>query len=454
MSELNERARRIEVVSVGLLAAFLLLGLALAFWSVVGASALAVREDNPRVVEAELRVRRGRILDTNGVVLAETIGPEEALQRIYTLPDVGPAVGYYSFRHGTSGIEEGYDSVLRGDTSDVWQAFWQQNLHKAQNGRDVRLTLDVDRQRTADSLMEGYNGAALLMTLPDGAIRAMVSHPGYDPNTLDAQFDALAEDEQAPLLNRVTQGRYQPGLTLQPLLLAAALDGSLLELSDEVQDASAVVEVNGLRARCREAPPPQANWADVLHAACPGPLSSLSEELPEDAFLDALERMGFFAAPELPLATAAPAEPEVEELPAALLGQDALTVTPLQMALAWSSLGNSGILPEPHVVSAVQDESGSWTNLPNVPEDRQAFSGEAAWSVLSALPRHEDLITEHAARVLSGPAGTTNSWYLGLAPAEAPRYAVVVVVEGTDRLQAAQQVGRSLLTMALNSQED
>ncbi|HSM58531.1 MAG TPA: penicillin-binding transpeptidase domain-containing protein [Candidatus Sulfomarinibacteraceae bacterium] len=454
MYELNERARRIAVVNMGLLAAFILVGLALAYWSVVGASALATREDNPRVVEAELRVRRGRILDARGVVLAETIGPEDSPQRVYSLPNIGPAVGYYSFRHGTSGIEEGYDGVLRGDTADVWQAFWQQNLHRAQRGRDVRLTLDADWQRTADSLMEGHNGAVMLMSVPEGAIRVMVSHPGYDPNMLDAQFDALAEDEQAPLLNRVTQGRYQPGLTLQPLLLAAALDGSLLALTDEVQDAGDVVTVNGLRARCREAPPPQATWADVLHAACPNPMLSLAEEVPEDAFLEALEHMGFFTEPDLPLATAAPAEPVVNQLPAALLGQDALTVTPLQMALAWSSLGNSGILPQPRVVSAVQDEGGSWTNVASEPSEVQAFSGEAAWSVLSTLPRHEERIAEHAALVLSGPGGSTNSWYLGLAPAGAPRYAVIVVIEETARLQAAEQVGRPLLDLVLDTADN
>jgi peptidoglycan glycosyltransferase len=93
----------------------MLVAVTLLYWAIMRAPALADRTDNPRLVEAELRIRRGRVLDANGVVLAETIGPQEDPLRYYPVPAIGPAVGYYSFRHGTSGIEQGYDDVLRGE---------------------------------------------------------------------------------------------------------------------------------------------------------------------------------------------------------------------------------------------------------------------------------------------------------------------------------------------------
>ncbi|MBL1131234.1 MAG: hypothetical protein HND44_22615, partial [Chloroflexi bacterium] len=55
---------------------------------------------------------------------------------------------------------------------------------------------------------------------------------------------------------------------------------------------------------------------------------------------------------------------------------------------------------------------------------------------------------EFSDRVLSGPDGSTNSWYVGLAPAGSPRYLVVVVLEGGTAVQEAAPIGRALLDTA------
>lgn len=449
MSEIRKRTARIERINLVILVSFLLVSLSLTYWGVARATAMSERGDNPRRVEAELRIRRGQILDSNGVVLAETTGSDNNLERVYAVPNVGPAVGYYSFRYGTAGVEEGYDEILRGDSTDVWEAFWRQNLHQAQSGRDIRLTLNADWQRTADALMGERKGALVLLSLPDGAVRAMVSHPGYDPNRLDEQFESLAADEDAPLLNRATQGRYQPGLILQPFLLATAVDRGWLELNEAVEGAGEMVLIQGHEERCRIEPPLQATWVDVLQNACPGPLLSLAPMLQREELTAIYERFGFLKAPDLPLATAAPADGAIADMENALLGQGELTVTPMQVALAWAALGNEGRLPAPRLVSAVLEEEGAWRTLPEK-AGAEVISSQAASAILSALPRYEGALAEYSTLVLSGPGTSTNSWYMGLAPAGAPRYAVVVVVEETDRVFASQQVGRSLLNFLLD----
>jgi peptidoglycan glycosyltransferase len=453
MSEIRKRTARLERINLIILVSFLLIGLSLTYWGVARATAMGERADNPRRVEAELRIRRGQILDSNGVVLAETVGPEDALERVYAIPNIGPAVGYYSFRHGTAGVEEGYDEVLRGDSTDVWEAFWRQNLHQAQVGRDIRLTLNADWQRAADALMGDRQGALVLLSLPDGAVRAMVSHPGYDPNLLDEQFESLAADEDAPLLNRATQGRYQPGLVLQPFLLGTAVDRGWLELNEAVEGAGETVLIQGHEEQCRMEPPLQATWIDVLQNACPGPLLSLAPTLEEEELTAVYERFGFLQAPNVPLATAAPANGAIVDMEDALLGQGELTVTPMQVALAWAALGNEGRLPAPRLISAILEEGGSWQTLPEK-EGVEAISPQAASAILSALPRYEGVLAEYSTLVLSGPGTSTNSWYMGLAPAGSPRYAVVVVVEDTDRVFASQQVGRSLLNFLLDEPVD
>ncbi|MFZ0548582.1 MAG: penicillin-binding transpeptidase domain-containing protein, partial [Candidatus Promineifilaceae bacterium] len=249
--EQTDTRNRIQQLTAVILGAFLLVGAGLVYWGVLDSSVILAREDNPRLVETELRIQRGTILSANQEILAETIGPQNDLRRYYPTADIGPAVGYYSFRHGTSGVEEGLDAVLRGDSDSFWENYFDHGvLHEPQNGRDVRLTLNARWQRASEVLLGEEKGAVLLLTLPDGAIRAMSSHPGFDPNLLDDQFDTLTADEDAPLVNRVTQGQYQPGRILQPMLLAYALNNGLVNLTAEFSGADRPVTVNGTDLTC------------------------------------------------------------------------------------------------------------------------------------------------------------------------------------------------------------
>ena len=146
MDEQQQIYQRLNQLTIVILAAFCLIAASLIFWSVFRAKSLLLREDNPRLVEAELRIQRGTIFDRDGTVLAETIGEANSLQRRYPIPGIGPAVGYYSFRHGTSGVEAGYDAILRGDSEEFGTEYVRQSLHLPQAGQDIQLSLDADLQ--------------------------------------------------------------------------------------------------------------------------------------------------------------------------------------------------------------------------------------------------------------------------------------------------------------------
>lgn len=446
--------QRISRLERALLLSFAAIALALAYWSVLRAPNILARDDNPRLVESELRIRRGRILDTSGEVLAETFGPDENLVRVYPEAGGGPAVGYYSLRHGTAGIESGYDALLRGTTDDFWSGFWRHEvLHQTPEGRDVRLTLDSDWQREAEMLLGESQGAALLLSVPDLAIRAMVSHPTYDPNQLDEQFEQLSADERAPLLNRVTQGQYQPGLVLQPFILAAALDLGLLTLNDAVgssEYAGRPVEIGGHYQGCQEQPPQGATWAVALASRCPAPMLDLARSMTKAELVRIFEQFGFTSVPELSIAAEASDADSISDLELALLGQEELTVSPLQVALALVSLANGGQLSQANLVMGVEDQQGGF--LPRLVEDSSvgAVGASSARSVLAALPVHEG-IGEYATLAYSASVDEANAWYLGLAPNVSPRYAVVVIVEEVGDVASAERIGRALLDHVLSN---
>ncbi|MFW6069120.1 MAG: penicillin-binding transpeptidase domain-containing protein [Chloroflexota bacterium] len=447
MNETLRRSGRMEYVALGLFVAFMVLAVTLVYWALVRGPSLAQRADNPRVVEAELRIRRGRLLDANGVVLAETIGPVDDPNRVYPIPSIGPAVGYYSFRHGTAGIEEGYDQVLRGEDGDPWGAFWRRSLHRSQSGQDVRLTLNADWQRNAEALFGEHSGAALALTVPDGAVKLMVSHPTYDPNRLGEHFDELVSDEQSPLLNRVTQGQYQPGLAIQPFILAAGLERGVVSLDDSLTAIDERVAVRDQIRECHTNPPQDPTWATVLAHACPAPMLDLADDFGADGLTGVFEDFGFFSPPAFPLVTATAALEPVVDVREAILGQESLTVTPLQLARAWVALGSGGALPTPYLVTEVQNSAGVWQPVEPTEPETQSVSVSTADALLGSLATDDGNIAEHTTVALAGPEAATNAWYLGFTPARTPRYAVVLVIEGTTDTADAQDIGRALLNM-------
>lgn len=436
---------RLRNVGLAIALGFIVVAGVLVYWSVVRGPEILAREDNPRLVEQALRIQRGRIFDTDNRVLAETIPGADELIRRYPIANIGPAIGYYSFRHGTAGIEEGYDDHLKGSGGDDWTGWWRNDvLHEEIVGRDIRLTIDAEWQQFADDLLGKNQGAVLLFSIPDGDIRAMVSHPGYDPNRIDESFEQLIVDEDAPLVNRVTQGQYQPGMIIQPFIMAQALGGGYIDLSKPVVGANDPVAVNNHELRCESEINESATWLDVLENRCPAPMANLAIGLGAERLAMYFEKLGFYQPPELPIITESGEHASIDQLELAGIGQESLALSPLQVGLALAALVGDGVLPKMQLVQAETTSEGGWEPVEIASGHTQAIPSSAAEAILRALPVNEG-IAEHSALVLSGPEDSTNAWYLGLAPAGTPRYGVVVVVEDAGENQIAEKVGRDLI---------
>lgn len=442
---------------------FGVVALGLVYWSVIRAPDILAREDNPRLFEAELRVERGSILDRYGYELAASRWNEERQVRLYDHEALSPAVGYYSLRYGTAGIEQSLDATLRGELQAVEQ-LTNQLLHHPATGQDVRLTLDAAVQGNANNLMDGQSGALVLLEIvpgvspPEVRVRAMTSVPGYDPADLDSSFDALSADENAPLVNRAAQGLYQPGMMLQPFVLSGAVTRGLISLDDAVTTPDLSVPVDGHVMGCQFMPEetesellPVASWTEVLSWGCPAPMAQLGERMGAQT-LDAIWKdFGLTTAPSLAIPTAGNLEASVEKADLAALGQDTLTVTPLQAALALAMLGSDGIMPQLRLVEAVETRDGTWEpwQLPAPEAASPVVDPQHATAILQSLSE-ENRIAGRASVVLSAPEGGTNTWYVGAIPAEAPRYVVALVLEDSDDATLASQIGGAILESTLS----
>lgn len=458
--------RNLQQLFALLLIGFGAIAAVLFYWGLVRAPALAARDDNPRTILAERRIHRGRILDRNGNVLAESVGSPGAFVRRYPYPQAAPVTGYYSLRYGTLAVEDSYDATLRGTSDDFWRTQWEAWLQRPPQGRDVRLTLDLELQQAVDTALGERRGAAVVLSLPDGAIRALASHPTYDPNQLDETFDALRADPSAPLLNRATQGLYQPGAALEAVVLAAALEQGLIALDDSAPDAANPVQLREGRLYCARYPGNTADYLTAFAHACPFPFAELGPRLGGDALLQSWMRFGLDRAPDLPLpATAAaigPPPAELVELRAAAAGQGDLVVTPLHMALVAATIAQGGEQPRPYVVEAIQVESAegtAWRSLATqdavfvvAPSVAQAVAAAMRQAVTDGAARSANLpgiaVAGHAGTALAG-RDTQHAWFMGFAPAISPRYAIAVLVEGSSVAAEAAQVGAEVLGEAL-----
>jgi cell division protein FtsW (lipid II flippase) len=180
------------------------------WWAFVRGPDLLTRTDNPRRAIADRYVRRGAILDRGNLPLAETLGKLGDYYRHSDYPDLSPVIGYNSPVYGQAGLEASMDDYLRGVKGYPGLTTWWHHLLYGlpPPGLNIRTSLDLGLQQTADQAMGGHHGALVVLNAASGEILAMVSHPTFDADRLSEQWESLVKDPAAPLFNRAVQGRY------------------------------------------------------------------------------------------------------------------------------------------------------------------------------------------------------------------------------------------------------
>ena len=425
------------------LLAFFLLALALGRWSIASPD-LVQRDDNPRRVFEEQLIQRGTIFDRNDQVLAETVPQSGTLVRRYPFLAAAPVVGYYSINYGAAGVEEALDPVLRGPRD-----FADQALHLRQSGQGVRTTLDSRAQQILSERLT-RPGAAVVLSLPDGAITALASKPSFDPNTLDQNWETLSTDPAASLLNRATQGLYQPGAIFETPLLAAAIERGVM-LTETLAQPDRPIKLDRLTLQCTQSAqgdaPPQ-TLAEAYAQACPAPFADLAAQLTSSDLLSLTQKWKLDVSPRLEIRTSAAPTLTGDlsttlALQAYALGQGELTVSPLHMAQVAATIGNNGFMPAVFVVKDVQLPDGTWQPYADSVQAPAPIVDPAVARALLQAMRVQDNSTGHGGAAFSG--NRQHAWFIGLAPADQPKYAIAVLLEDAAKATDAEDIGRGVL---------
>jgi len=208
-----ERLKPYTLIGSVFLAGLFVIGAFTGWWALIRPGSLLSRSDNPRRAISDMYVLRGRILDRNNVVLAQSTGTVGNYVRTIEVPSLSATVGYSNPDYGQTGIEFSMDGYLRGiegnSPSTVW---WDRTLYgQYPPGLDIRLSIDSTLQSKANELLEGRKGAIVLMNAASGEILAIATAPTFNANDLSTNWSIWMADQSAPLLNRVSQGQYPLG---------------------------------------------------------------------------------------------------------------------------------------------------------------------------------------------------------------------------------------------------
>jgi cell division protein FtsW (lipid II flippase) len=439
-----------------LLSVFLTIGLAslaiaAGWWAIFRGPDLLTRTDNPRRAIDERFVKRGSLLAANGDVLAESLGQPGSFQRSYTDPSLGSILGYSHPVYGQAGLEASLDPYLRGTQGNAALVVWWNHLLYGQPppGLNVRTTLNRSLQQIADQLLLGHRGALILLNAESGEILAMASHPTFDPNRLNEDWQALVADPAAPLLNRTVQGLYPAGTSLGPFLWEAALDkGSLPSKPAQLSRM-----VTGSLQSCTVFPGESVTWEQAVGSGCPGALAELGTFLGAENLLDLYQNLGFYTPPQLRLPAASDQPPSQLNDPAeAALGLEGPRLNPLQAALGAATLSADGKLPPPSLSLAVQSPQSGWEVLPSLESSRPVFPAAIAREAALALAVPNQPFWQSLGSTFPAPENpdTAYTWFMGgtLPDWQGTHFSLVVVIEEPDP-ELVQTIGQSMLSAAI-----
>lgn len=136
---------------------------------------------------------------------------------------------------GKTGLERQYNEILMGTdgmrrvvVNSVGKEVNRLSQQEAIPGKQIQLTIDYDLQEVAEQALAGRKGAIVALDPRSGDVLAFVSHPAPDPNDFAVriskeEWQRLNEDDDRPLLNRVTQAQLAPGSVFKIVMATAML---------------------------------------------------------------------------------------------------------------------------------------------------------------------------------------------------------------------------------------
>ncbi len=400
------------------------------------------------------------------------VGIQPEPRRVYPHGDLaGPVLGFANIDGlGVRGVEQQEEHWLRGIRKQLRAERDGSGRLLVSTGRDawetaggtLALTLDVALQAQVEAALRdavkrnaAKGGFVVVMDPHSGELLAVAQWPGFDPNRFrETPFPAT---RATPFLDAP-----EPGSTFKTFLVAAALDTHAIRDSDFFDCGEGFVRVPGKTIRDSHDCEGPMRAADVLRVSSNIGAVKIAMALGPQRHYEMLRRFGFgersgsdFPDESAGLLRDVRGWRPVDAATAAF-GQG-LNTTPIQLAAAMSAIANGGELVEPRLISARRAGKAGWRHARRELRRRVLQPATAArmLEMLTGVVSPEGTGSRAGLRgvAVAGKTGTAQkidpssgayapdrfvAWFIGAAPADAPR---VVVVVGLDEPRRPHHTG-------------
>lgn len=398
-------------------------------------------------------------------------------------------LGFVGYSGGTTksglyGLENSYQDTLVHPTANVSmnpfaeiftsaQTLITQDPSAHEGNIITSIEPNVERQLedTLDEVMQKYgskSAGGIIMDPRTGEIIAMAVRPSFDPNTYNL------EDNVAVFSNPMVTGRYELGSIMKPLTMAIGLDSGAVTPDTTYNDRGCITvstyKICNFDLKARGVVPMQ----EVLNQSLNVGASFIADQTGYETFTKYMRLFGFGEKTGIdlpnevtgdlsPLGSGHEADINYDT---AAYGQG-ISVSPIAMVRALSALANGGVLPHPHVVTAIKYDSGIIRTI-DVPEGVPVIKPHTASTVTSMLVKvfdkellHGELKQERysiAAKTGTAqipkpgggyyPAGTYLHSFFGYFPAHDPRFIVFLfTIEPHGQQYASATLARPFMTI-------
>ena len=371
-------------------------------------------------------------------------------------------IGYVDYNNsGTlgSGIENEYNSVLGGHPGEQLEVrgpggvpLSTVTLRRAQQGRDVQLTIDRSIQQKVQSVLDAtvsrtgaHSATALVLDPRNGSILAMATAPGYDNNEVHA---LIAKQFARDTHNMAVEYSYEPGSTFKVVTMGAALTAGIVTPQTQFRIPYAIKVGDRIVHDDAVRPTRTFTAAQILQQSSNVGTVTIAELVHKQPLYDWIRRWGFGSPTHIGL----PAEASGAVMPpdkwySSSIGNipigQGISVTPLQMAAMYSGIANGGVMVEPHVVEKIGGRPAP------KPVSRRILSPTVDHTLVNMLKGVVDTAAGTGTRAsvpgytVAGKTGTAQvalphslgystrnyvASFVGFLPADNPRVEVLVVV--------------------------
>ena len=381
---------------------------------------------------------------------------------------------------GKTGLEKQYNDVLMGVDGQQrvvvdYQGRKRDVLDKieAVPGRNLQTTLDIDLQAAAELTLDGRKGAVVALDPRNGEVLAMVSRPTFDPADFHQEWKTLSTDPDTPLMNRAIQAQFAPGSTFKPIVALAGLETGALEPSTTYY-CPGYATFYGVTHKC-DAVHGTVNLHQAIVKSCDVYFYNLGERLGIDTIAQYAQLVGIGKKTGIDL----PDEKEgimpstqwklrvmhdrwyAGETVSVAIGQGAIVVTPIQLAVAIGGLASGGVWYRPRLVrdpSVHNEPTRGNLHAENIATIVSAMRGvieEEGTGTSARIPGIDVCGKTGSAQRISNKLAKANralynelkdnAWFVGFAPCDHPEIVVVGLWESAEHGTLAAPIVRDVI---------